>query len=179
MNAPFARAVLGSAEVHMLSVYFQIYFMHAYFSRVRADSELPVNFNARVSSHESLPVNHCSSRRIALTPATYFRTDSLFPTLRSRWCASENALASPLVLLLAGCASYLPHLYPVQLSYALALLNICISASVWNRTITHRKYQYVLTHECLRTMTRSFEFLCVGACTDTVLQVHANAKASL
>ena len=124
-------------------------------------------------------MNHCSSRRIALTLAKYLQIDSLFPTLRSRCYPGENALASPLVLLLAGCASYLPHLYPVQLSYPLALLKSCISASVWNRTITHRKDQYVLTHECLRTMARSFDFLCVGACTDIVLQVHENAKAWL
>ena len=93
--------------------------------------------------HESLWLQQCSSRRRALTPATYFWTDAWFPTLWSRWCAVENALASILVLLFAGCASYLPHLFQVHFSYPLTLLNYYIPAYLWNRTTTHRKDQYV------------------------------------
>ena len=96
-------------------------------------------------------------------PNKHFKKDPWFSTLWSRWCAGENALASLLVLLLAGCASYLPHLYPGQLSYPLALLNRYVPASFWNRTTTHRKDQYVCDPRMpLSTMTFFRRFMCLN-----------------
>ena len=66
-----------------------------------------------------------------------------FPNLWLSWCAGENAQALLFVLVVAGCASYLSHLYPVQLSYPLSLLNSYVPTHVWKRTTTHGEDQYV------------------------------------
>ena len=129
--------------------------------------------------HESQSLKHCSSRIIVLTPATQFQKYPWFPTLWLRWCAGENALAPLLVLLFAGCGSYLPCLYPVQLSYPLARL-LCkyLPPFGTGRPRTGRISTFA-THECLETMTSSLKRLCVRTCADTVLPVLNNAKTFL
>ena len=74
--------------------------------------------NSKVGTiYESLSLEHVSSSRsMALTPAACFLTNDYFRTVWSRTCSSEHAPASLITQLWACYASYLPYLYPVQLS---------------------------------------------------------------